>query len=201
MPILELTNTIHRIDELVVDRDAEGYYLTMILGHCDAAVLCVSQHGPVSREKLDLTEEELGYLLGGGCVKHPQQGYTLQGITWQQFLGMDRYRNFTVDPPAFIQVWGMKRNDFETNLYVPDSPLDQGMAIPQHYSVRQSADQLYVQVDRTDGYHDGDLRYSVEDHLSIPLPKSWLNRQIPLRPGAVVRVEPADHVRVSYKKI
>lgn len=201
MPILTLSNAIYRINELTVDRDEEGYYLTMVLGHCDAAVLCVSQQGPVSRDRLELTDEELSYLLGGGRLERPEQRYTLQCISWQQLMGADRIRNFTVDPPAFIQVWGVKRNYFETNLYVPDSPMEQGAPIPQCYSVRNSGNQLQVLVDRTDGYCDGDLMYIVDDHLGIPLPKSWLNRPIPLRPGAVVNVVPADHVRVSYKKI
>lgn len=200
MPIQTLTNPLYRIDELSVDRDAKGYFINMVLGHCDAAVLCISQTGPMSREELQLSEEDLSYLASGGRLDRSEKRCCLQGITCQQLAGAGLIRNFAVAPPAFLQAWGMKRIDFDINLYIPEDITEQLVQVPQVYKVQLSGSQMVVGIDRIDGYHDGDLCYSIDGHPAIPLPASWLNRPIPLRPGAVPEVRPAQRVRGCYKQ-
>lgn len=199
MPIQTLRDSIYKINDFVFQRDARGYYLSMNLGHCDAAVLCISQRSLISAAELDLTERELGFLLRGSKID--KKDYILQGITRQALAGNNRYRSFEVSPPAHVQIWGMKENDLEINLFIPDDTSMQSATVPQLFSVQMDGNQMYIGIDNVDGYHDGDLVYQIGDHLPIPIPRSWLNCPIPLPVSFAPNVMAAEHVHSNYTKI
>lgn len=199
MPIQTLKDSIYKINDFVFQRDNSGYYLSMSLGHCDAAVLCISQRSLISAAELNLTERELGFLLRGS--KLSKGDYTLQGITRQAIAGSTRYRSFKVSPPAHVQIWGMTENDMEINLFIPDDTNIQSATVPQLYHVQMDGNQMYINIDNTDGYHDGDLMYQIGDHLPIPIPKSWLNAAIPLTVNYPPAVMAAEHVQANYSQI
>lgn len=189
MPITAPTNSLYKIKELQVDCDRDGYYLSMNPSHATACVVCISRQ-PVSRGQLSLSDNDLKRLHSGAKLDSAKEGYVLQGITRQQFSAAALYRGFRLDPPAYVQVWGMSS---DTELCVPDDPEEQCCLVPVMYEVIENVDSFAVVLDHMEGYQDGDLMYQVGSHKPIPIPKSRLNQQLPMRPGvqAVVTASPA----------
>ena len=198
MPISTLKNNIFKITDLSVGFDSAGCYVHMSAGHCDAVVLCVSQRDPITQQDLQLTDSDLQSLFMGGKLDFPDQGYMLQGITRQQLAGAGQYRNFTLMPPAYVQVWGMTRGDSGTELWFPEDPATQQRLVPIEYNYYCEDDAFYVRILLPDGYQDGDLMYHVSGHLPIPIPSQYINQIIPLRPGTTVTVIPAPGAEEKY---
>lgn len=198
MPVCELNN-YYRIEELEVNHDSGGYYLTCRLIHCKNWVLCISEKGPIIRKDLNLTEQELSRLYGGEVLHLPEKGCTLLGVSSNVFVGGPRYRNAMLKPPAYVQSWCMNADGSE--LYVPDSADRQCVMVPVEYSYLLENGKLLVKINEVSGYHDSDLLYQVGDHLPIPLPQEWLNEWIPLRTTSGVCVFPAKAVQSRYKQV
>lgn len=198
MPVLTLNNNVFKITDVIVDCDDQGYYVRLNMGHCDAVVLCVSQFDPISQQDLTLSEADLQRLFLGGRLEYTEKNYVLQGITRQQIAGTSRYRNFTMTPPAFVQVWGMKQGGLGTELLYPEEMTTQMWRVPVVYSYTCAQDTLRVSIKLAEGYQDGDLMYRAPGHLGIPIPKDYINQVIPLHPGTSVEVVPAAGAEEKY---
>ena len=198
MPVLTLNNNVFRITDVVVDIDEQGHFIRLNLGHCDAVVLCVSKNDPVSQQDLVLSEADLQSLFRGGRIQVPEKGYSLQGVSRQQIAGASQYRNFTLTPPAYVQVWGMKQGALGAELLCPEDMASQTWQVPVGYNFTCDDSTLRVQIRQREGYSDGDLMYRVAGHLAIPIPKDFIGLNIPLRPGTSVDVIPAPHTEGKY---
>lgn len=199
MPVAILNNNMFKIRNLRVEYDKNGPFLTMNPGHATACVICVSRQGPVVRENLHLSERDLGALINGATLDFSHKGYTLQGITRQQLAAAPQFRNFKMEPPAYVQAWGLGTNGHEAiTLYLPEDPQEQCVLVPVGYQVQQDEGGMYVWIQILDGYEDGDLMYSIDGHLPIPIPASGLNRLLPLRPGVVASVIPKSECSAKY---
>jgi hypothetical protein len=207
MPIEKLNSNLYRIKELNVSLDGAGYYLSMNPSHCTACVMCISRERPIGIEDLNLSGEALKMLYGGHMLDFSEKGFVLQGITKHQITSVAQFRNFKLEPPAYVQVWGMDASHKGTTLYLPENPYDQMTLVPVDYNVKVGSGQingvqvwaLRIGMDQSGGYRDGDLLYQVDNHLPIPIPKSILNTEFPVRPtGGQIRVIPAEHVSNKY---
>lgn len=209
MPIVDLVNDRLRVRNLKIDKDVNGKrYIQWVCQNAEAYILCFSRHGGVDVRTLDLTEEELSVLSKGGNkeILHPDGKSTLcrlQGVRKEQVEGTSAFRDFTIRPPEFVQVWSLLANRItgEVTLYMPALD-EQCCHAPLHYkvSVRKNIGNasLLVSVDSDDlnssMYQEGDLCYSVNGCLPIPIPKGWLNRDI------TFRVDESSHVVVIPKE-
>lgn len=207
MPIEKLSSSLYRIRELNIGLDGNGYYLTMNPSHCTACVMCISRERPIGMEDLELSADSLKQLYSGHILDFSEKGYILQGITKHQITSVTQFRNFKLEPPAYVQLWGMDASHKGTTLYMPEDPTDQMTLVPVDYSVRTgqgvingiSVMSMNVAMEQSAGYQDGDLLYQIDNHLPIPIPKSMLNIDIPVRlTGAQLRVIPAEHVFDKY---
>lgn len=198
MPIAGLNN-YYRVEELNVNHDKNGYFLTCKPVHCKNWVLCIGTDRPICSSDLHLTEEELTRLYNGDVLKIPELNCTLQGISTNVFVGNPRYRNNLLKPPSYVQVWCM--DDEGRTLFVPDTVLGQYVPVPVEYSSIINGNKLTVRVEETTGYRDADLSYQIGDHLPIPLPKQMLNCQLTLRNTSVIRVLVSSEVQDRYKQI
>lgn len=198
MPILTPKTDIQKMHDMTIDQEGNRYFLSVSMRVNDAALLCVSSIGPVTAKQLTLTERELSHLCNGGKLE--MKGFTLHGITRPQMDGVSHGWEFKVSPPSYVQVWAMKRMDFETALYIPEDPEEQGMSVPQWFDVEMADNQVCIGISSTDGYQDGDLMYTIRGHLPIPIPLSALNQWVPLDLDAGFEVVPAERVRLNYKR-
>lgn len=199
MPVTVLDNNIFKIRNLRVEYDNNGPILTMNPGKAAACVICVSKKEPVCGENLNLSECDLESLINGAKLDFSEKGYTLQGVTRQQLAAAPQYRNFKMEPPAYVQVWGLGKNgNGVISLYLPESIHEQCVLVPVCYQVKMEKNGMYVWLQNLNGYEDGDLMYSIDGHLPIPIPLSALNSPIPLRPGAVPLVIPKPECSEKY---
>lgn len=199
MPVSIVNNNIFKIRNLKMDYDKTGHYLTMNYGHAKACVVCVCKRGSVTMEDLQLSESELSSLFNGAKLDFPDRGYSLQGITHQQLAAAPQFRNFTMEPPAYVQAWGMGiSGNGAITLYLPEDTQEQCVLVPVGYRVQMEDGGMYVWVQREDGYRDGDLMYQVEGHLPVPIPASGLNRLLPMRPGSMPSVMPRPECATKY---
>lgn len=199
MPVNVLDNNLYRINRLKVEYDKNTPYLTMNPGKSTACVICVSKNGPVQAEDLDLTEKQLSELHMGATLDFPEKGYSLQGVTRQELSAAPEFSDFKIAPPAYVQVWGMTTNiNLGTVLYLPENTLDQCVLVPVGYSVQLENGQMWVWIQRVDGYVDGDLMYQVDDHKPIPIPRAGLNQALPIRPGVTPVVKPRTECEAKY---
>lgn len=207
MPIEKLNSNLYRIRELNIGLDGTGYYLTMNPSHCTACVMCIAKDRPISIEDLNLTGDDLKMLYGGHMMDFTEKGYILQGITKHQMTSVAQFRNFKLEAPAYVQVWGMDASHKGTTLYLPEDPHDQMTLVPVDYSVQIGQGQINnvsvlsvkVCLEQTGGYEDGNLLYQIDNHLPIPIPKSMLNIEIPVRQtGSQLRVISAESVSGKY---
>lgn len=197
MPIDKPNNNLYRIRELAVNQSSGDYYLSMNPGKAQACVLCICRTRLIRAEDLTLTEDNLSYLYSGGKLEFEE--YTLQGITGHQLAALAQYRNLHLQPPSYIQAWSMAATPNGTVLYIPEDPQEQMALVPVHYRAVVNSGTLRVTLDESQGYADGDLMYQIEDHLPIPIPKSWINLGIPLGcPADKVQVIPAQAVSQNY---
>ena len=207
MAIEKLNSSLYRIRELNIGLDGTGYYLTMNPSHCTACVMCISRERPIGLDDLNLTAENLKMLYGGHMMDFSDKGYILQGITKHQMTSVAQFRTFKLKPPAYVQVWGMDMSYAGATLYLPENPEDQMTLVPVYYSVMTGQGQINntsvltmkLCLEQSDGYEDGDLLYQIDHHLPIPIPKSTLNMDLPIRmTGSQLRVIPAEHVSNKY---
>jgi hypothetical protein len=202
MPVITRTNNLYRIKDLRIDRDTKGYYLTMNSGKSIACVICISSHGPVAMEALQLSEAELITLVNGGNLSFPKGGYTLQGVTRPQLAAAPQFRNFQITPPCYVQVWGMSNSDTGSiTLHMPASPEEQQVLVPVDYRADWDGSSLTVWIQSSEGYRDGDLMYQVGGHYPIPIPGPYLNQPIRMRPGAEPVVQPAPEAGKKYRAV
>ena len=199
MPVKILDNNLFLIKNLKVENDKQGPVLTMNPGKSKACVICVSKQKPVSPEDLHLSAEELHDLYSGRTLDFPSLGYTLKGVTRQQIAAAPQFRDFKMAPPTYVQVWGMGSNDGrDIVLYLPENPRDQCVLVAVGYRKEMRGNEMYVWIEHTDGYEDGDLLYQVDGHLPVPIPLSGLNRPLPMRPGVTPAVMPRAECADKY---
>ena len=216
MPITELVNDRLRVRNLKIDKDVNGKrYIQWIFQEADAFVLCFSRYGGIDPQTLNLSEADLVSLSkGGGKEILNSDGDTvlcrLQGVRKEQVEGSSAFRDFTIKPPEYVQVWSLlaHRITGEVTLYAP--PVDeQWCHAPLEYnvSVVKSAGMatLRVSVDEADKkssvYQDGDLCDIVNGCLPIPIPKNWLNNDIKFKieESSQILVIPKEDVERDYE--
>ena len=183
MPVTTLNNNIFQIRDLKVDFDSTGHFLSLNPGHAAACVLCISRHKPIGIEDLQLTEQDLRNLFSGSRLDFPESGYSLQGITRMQISASAQYRNFTLEPPAYVHVWSMADTQGGIALYVPPQRMEQCVLVPVKYCVRYQETGFTLWLQRADGYRDGALLYRVENRSPIPIPATAVGQFQPMRPG------------------
>lgn len=199
MPITILKNALFKINNLQVGYDQTGPFLTMTPGHAVSCVICVSKNRPIQMEDLQLGERELEILLNGGrMLDFPKQGYNLQGVTSHQLAAVSQFRGFQMEPPAYVQVWGMSVDNRTVTLHLPENPTQQCVLVPVGYCVERKEDGLCVRIQTMRGYQDGDLEYQIADHLPIPIPASGLNCWLPMRPDTVLVVKQKSGCKDKY---
>ena len=198
MPITHPTNALYCIKSLTVTPVSEGYYLSMNYGKAQACVLCISRNRLISAGELRLSAKDLEDLYNGGRVDF--EDFTLQGISGRQLSALSQYRERElIKPPAFVQAWAMAMIQDEYQLFVPEDPASQMCLVPVTYQVFFGEDGMTVQVTPGEGYKDGDLQYSIEGRLPIPIPKSAIGTPFQLRAGQdSIRVCPNPSVEESY---
>lgn len=199
MPIEKLSSNLYRIRELNVGFDKSGRYLSMNPGHANACVLCISRERPITIEDLTLSNQDLQMLYNGHTLDFTDKGYILQGITRHQMTAAAQYRNFKLEPPAYVQVWGMDSSQNGMSLHVPADPNEQMVLVPVYYTAVDEGNTLTVSLDHKDGYISGELLYQFDNHMPIPIPRSVLDFPIPIRrTGDQLRVIPAPGVEHKY---
>ena len=199
MPIERPTNNLYRIKELNIGQSGEDYYLSMNYGKAHACVLCICRTRLITAEDLSLGEDDLDHLYSGGKLEF--EDYTLHGISGRQLTALSQYRNKDLlKPPVYVQAWSMVAADQNRKiLYIPENPEDQMFLVPVYYQMNLSNGNLTIHMEEAEGYKDGDLMYQVENRLPVPIPKSWLDRPIPLRfPQEKIRVFPESSVEKNY---
>ena len=198
MPITQPTNALYCIKNLTVTPVSEGYYLSMNYGKAQACVLCISRSRLITADELRLNSKDLEDLYNGGRVDFDD--FTLQGISGRQLSALSQYREKElIKPPAYVQAWAMAMIQDEYQLFVPGDPASQMFLVPVTYQVFSGEEGMTVQVTPADGYKDGDLQYSVEGRLPIPIPKSAIGTPFRLRaPQDSIRVCPNPSVQESY---
>lgn len=199
MPVNILDNNLFKIRNLKVESDKNGAFLTMNPGKSAACVICISPKNPVNPWDLMLSEAELKDLYTGRTLDFSSKGYTLKGVTRQQFAAAPQFRDFKMAPPTYVQVWSMGINDRGTiTLYMPEDPQEQCVLVAVGYRKEMRGDDMYVWVERMDGYEDGDLLYQVDGHLPVPIPVSGLNQPLRMRPGVNPVVMPRPECAEKY---
>ena len=202
MPVIELNNNLFKIRELNIGRDKIGYFLTMNPNKAVTCVLCICRSTPVRLQDLSLQEADLQTLINGGTLNLPEHGCQLRGVTRPQLSAAPQFRNFEMKPPCHIQVWAMSRSSLDgTILHIPQDPLEQHLMVPVEYTVQTVDGGFTVKMCFTEGYQDGDLVYQVADHKPVPIPGTFLNRFINLRPGITPVVFSAPHAQEQYQSL
>lgn len=198
MPITQPTNSLFCIKNLIVTPVSEGYYLSMNYGKAQACVLCISRNRLITARDLILSEKELESLYSGGRVDFDD--FTLQGISSRQLSALSQYREKElIKPPAFVQAWAMAMIQDEYQLFVPEETGSHIFLVPVHYHVTFGGDGLTITLDPNEGYKDGDLQYSIEGRLPIPIPKSAIGTPIALNAAPdSIRVRPDPSVEENY---
>lgn len=199
MPVNILDNNLFKVRNLRVESDKNGAFLTMNPGKSAACVICVSKQEPVNPGDLELSEMQLKDLYTGRTLDFSAKGYTLKGVTRQQFAAAPQFRDFKMTPPTFVQVWGMGINDRGAiTLYTPEDPQEQCVLVAVGYRKEMRGSDMYVWIEQLDGYEDGDLLYQVDGRLPVPIPASGLNRPLPMRPGVDPVVMPRPECADKY---
>lgn len=199
MPVNILDNNLFKIRNLKVESDKNGAFLMMNPGKSAACVICVSKEKPVNPDELQLTEAQLEDLYTGRTLDFSSKGYTLKGVTRQQFAAAPQFRDFKMAPPTYVQVWGMGSNERGIiTLYMPEDPQEQCVLVAVVYRKEMRDGNMYIMVEHKDGYEDGDLCYQVDGRLPVPIPASALNQPIPMRPGANPVVMPRPECADKY---
>ncbi len=181
---IEKAIKMYQIKNLKLGTDSRGMYLSLVCPAADGYCLCFTKGSPVTREELDLTEEELSGLLKGGMIERNR--YRLQGVRQNVFHANPSFRSFHAVPPEQIQIWSLSYNYVtnRTTLHIPEDPESQMAFIPMRYSytVRRANSLVYLNVNLKDNgqYEDGVLMYRVGNALPIPVPGSKLGKDIRL---------------------
>ena len=195
---IEKAIKMYQIKNLKLGTDGRGMYLSLVCPAADAYCLCFTQGAPVTRDELDLTEDELKELLRGGMIERSR--YRLQGVRANVFHANPSYRNFKAVPPEQIQIWSLsyKQITGETVLHFPDNIESQLAFIPMRYrcTVRRTEGLVHLKVELLDNgiYEDGILMYQVGNILPIPIPASALGKDIRLL------IPSNENVRVVVKE-
>ena len=183
MPI-ENAIKMYQIRNLKLGTDGRGMYLSLVCPTADAYCLCFTKGAPVTREELDLTEDELYELLKGRGIERNR--YRLQGVRANVFHANPSFRNFKAVPPEQIQVWSLSHKHItnETILHFPENLESQLAFIPMRYSctVKRTGDFVHLNVNLLDqgNYESGVLMYQVGNSLPIPIPAVMIGKNIRL---------------------
>ena len=181
---IEKAIKMYQIRNLKLGTDGRGMFLSLVCPAAEGYCLCFTQGAPVTREELDLTENELFDLLQGKVIQRPR--YRLQGVRANVFHATPNFRNFKAVPPEQIQVWSLSHKHItnETILHFPENAESQIAFIPMRYSctVRRTGGFVYLKVDLLDNgnYENGVLLYQVGNTLPIPIPGDKLGKEIRL---------------------
>lgn len=209
MPVKKPEVGLFDVKELTLKYQDGRYGLSLSCPRATAYVLCFAKGlPPADPFALSLTENELYALHQGQSLD--RMGYHLMGVPAGSFQAMPVFYGFQAAPPQTIQVWSMQaKPDGTTELYAPrDGAPETVCHVPLRYAVQlrqqEGMSLLTVRLEErylTD-YRDGDLRYQISGGAPVPLPKSWLNRDIPLRASAgEITAAPAPEAAAAYERI
>lgn len=181
---IEKAINMYQIKNLNLGTDGRGMFLSLVCPAAEAYCLCFTQGAPVTREELELTEEDLYELLKGNTVERNR--YRLQGVRANVFHANPSFRNFKAVPPEQVQVWSLSYKPItrETILHFPEDPTSQLAFIPMRYSctVERKGGFVYLNVSLLDygRYEEGVLMYQVGNTLPIPIPGAKLGKEVRL---------------------
>lgn len=207
MPVKKPEVSLFDVEDLTLHYQDGRYGLSLRCPRATAYVLCFAKRKPPADPfTLNLTENELYSLHQGQSLD--RNGYHLMGVSAGSFHAMPRFFGFQAIPPQTIQVWSMlAKPDGTVELYAPRGQ-EKVCHVPLRYAAKYLSEngmtQLFVQLEErylTD-YKPGQLRYQISGGAPVPLPKSWLNRAIPLRaePGQIT-VSPSPEAAQDYERI
>jgi len=204
---IEKAIKMYQIKNLKLGTDGRGMYLSLVCPAADAYCLCFTQGAPVTREELDLTENELNDLRIGKMIERDR--YRLQGVRANVFHANPSFRNFKAVPPEQIQIWSLsyKQITNETVLHFPENIESQLTFIPMRYrcTVNRAGGFVHLMVELLDSgiYESGVLMYQVGNALPIPIPAAAFGKDLRLLipSNENVRVIVKDGYRGKYIQV
>lgn len=117
MPVEELKSSVFAVSQPVLKIRPDGARALDFSGsmEIDTYVLCFSKNGPLYKDQVQLSEDEIESILAGKTVQ--KKDYRLQGVPRAKKNG--EFRDFQVQPPEMVQVWAMVRSGSTAVLYIP----------------------------------------------------------------------------------
>lgn len=136
MPIMPL-DMPHKLVSLKLNSDTRGLYLQFAARAAAAYTLCFSSQTPVTRDTIDLSEQDLVDLYHGKRIR--KGDYRYQGVSRGAVAGTPMFRDFEVNPPEQIQIFAMEYDPFsrKAGLYVPEDPDQQIVFVPLRFHVER----------------------------------------------------------------
>lgn len=207
MPVTKPDGALFDIKELTLTYQGGHYGLSLRCPRATAYLLCFSrQCAPADPQALGLTEADLQALHNGQSME--KGPYRLMGVPAGTFHAMPSFYGFSVAPPQTIQVWSMlAKPGGSITLYLPREAAAI-CHVPLRYSVKlqQNAEGTVLQVlldkQYLEHYQPGALYYQVDQTGPVPLPASWLNREIPLAATAEqISVAPSPGAEQDYELV
>ncbi len=130
----------------------------------------------------------------------------LQGVSRIAFDALPSYP-IEASPPERLQVWALQNGGGAVTLHAPEKPGAEMLYIPMYYSfswtgTKDDVGSLRIDLPEAENYVDGALEYQSGALPAIPVPRSGLNRAIPLkcRDRAAFRVQPSEGFESMYRR-
>ena len=219
MPIDKLPSRLYEVANIRFGYNARGErYITWDRsGDADAYVICMVRGTPVEEADLAgcLGEAKLAQLYKSMQVDvQLEDGRTcaLHGVS-SRIFDDDPLVVVEADAPMLAQVWTMKKSYATYCLFLPQDAQSQCCLLPTEYDVSffagnpqaKSVDDrlsvLKVSIENEAEYENGALEYQVGDSAPVPIPRRWINQQIPLMIGDAnprVAVRPSQGHDAAY---
>ncbi len=192
MAIRKFTDSWNAIRNLSVQRRNDDRYAVSL--NCSAAtayLFCVTREGVVSFERLQeyMTDAKLIEMCSEPVYEAKLDEYTLYCVNAQYFHASSSFNDLPLKPPVCMQVFAIQGQGVGHVLYYPGTEqlLNAQMAfIPLEYlyavsqSKRKEVLELRIRLEPNEGYQDGALLYQIGNLDPIPIPRSWIDRPIPL---------------------